>query len=55
MATPRRLRVPSPSPVLLNHDALITVASAPEYLGEDRMAYALLPEIGWRELQTQFL
>lgn len=43
--TPRRLRVPSPSFVLLSHDALMTIASEPEALGDENTAYAFVPWI----------
>ena len=41
--TPLKLSVPSPSPVLLSHDALITMASVPDALGGCNTAYALVP------------
>ena len=43
VATPLRLRVPSPSPVLLNHEALMMMASAPEARGAAMTAYAFVP------------
>jgi len=47
--TPRMLRVPSPSPLLLSHEALITIASLPECLGDARTAYAFVPFMVCRE------
>lgn len=43
--TPRKLKVPSPSLVLLSHDALITIASVPGLRGDLRIAYAFVPLI----------
>jgi hypothetical protein len=36
--TPRIFNVPSSSPILLIHDALITIASVPEWRGDANMA-----------------
>lgn len=43
MDTPLILIVPSPSSTRLSHEALITIASVPEVLGEDMTAYAFDP------------
>jgi hypothetical protein len=41
--TPLRLSVPSPSPVRLNQEALINMASFPEARGDERIAYVFVP------------
>lgn len=44
-----------PRPALLNHDALITIASVPAARGDDITAYALLPETVWQIFTTNWL
>lgn len=41
--TPRMLIAPSPSSILLSQEALMTMASVPDVLGEDMTAYAFDP------------
>jgi len=48
--TPRMLIVPSPSPIRLSQEALMTIASVPGVLGEERIAYAFVPLIFYRKL-----
>ena len=43
MAMPRRFKVPSPSPVRLSLEALMTMASVPDARGDERIAYAFVP------------
>lgn len=43
VATPLRLRVPFPSPVMLSQEALSNMASVPEARGDSSTAYALVP------------
>ena len=43
--TPLKFSVPSPSPVLLSHEALMTIASVPEARGACSTPYAFVPLI----------
>lgn len=53
VAMPRRFKVPSPSPIRLSLEALMTIASVPDARGDDRMAYAFVPFTTWRGIQSQ--
>ena len=53
METPLTLIVPLPSSIRLSQEALMTIASAPDVLGEDMTAYALVPLVFYIYLKLE--